>query len=71
MTTTNRSVPEATVIPVLVYPDVVEATGRLCNAFGFSLRLRIAEHRAQLVYGDGAVIETSGSIKLIDRGAEA
>jgi uncharacterized glyoxalase superfamily protein PhnB len=60
--TTNRSVPEASVIPVLAYPDVVGATDWLCTAFGFSVRLRIAEHRAQLVYRDGAVIVTEGSI---------
>ena len=60
MTTTNRSVPEATIIPVLAYPDVLEATDWLCNAFGFSVRLRIADHRAQLVYGDGALVVTGG-----------
>lgn len=53
--TTSRSVPEATVIPVLAYPEVAEATDWLCAAFGFSVRLRIADHRSQLVYGDGAV----------------
>ena len=58
---TNRSVPAATVIPVLAYPHVVKATDWLCNAFGFILRLRIGDHRAQLVYGDGAVIVTQRS----------
>jgi uncharacterized glyoxalase superfamily protein PhnB len=53
----NRSVPTATVIPVLVYPDVRAAVGWLCDAFGFSERLRIGEdHRSQLTVGDGAVI---------------
>jgi uncharacterized glyoxalase superfamily protein PhnB len=53
----NRSVPAATVIPVLVYPDVREAVGWLCAAFGFVERLRIGEdHRSQLTVGDGAVI---------------
>ena len=41
MTTTNRSLPEATVIPVLAYPDVVEATDWLCNASRSKVRLRI------------------------------
>jgi len=59
----NRSVPAATVMPELPYPDVVEAVTWLCNAFGFAVRLRIGNHRAQLVYGDGAVI-------VIDGGAE-
>lgn len=48
----------ATVIPVLAYADVTEATDWLCNAFGFRVRLRIGDHRAQLVFGDGAVIVT-------------
>jgi len=56
----NRSVPTATVIPELPYPDVVEATDWLCKAFGFTVRLLIADHRAQLVYGDGAVIVMEG-----------
>jgi len=36
----NRSVPAATVIPELAYADVVEASDWLCNAFGFTVRLR-------------------------------
>jgi uncharacterized glyoxalase superfamily protein PhnB len=48
--------PAATVIPVLAYDDVREASAWLCAAFGFEERLRIGEHRAQLVVGDGAVI---------------
>ena len=56
----NRSVPTATVIPVLAYTDVVAAADWLCNSFGFSVRLRIADHRAQLAYGEGAVIVTDG-----------
>ena len=58
--TRNRSVPDASVIPVLAYPDVAEATRWLSDAFGLRLRLRIGEHRAQLVYGDGAVVATQG-----------
>lgn len=56
----NRSVPSATVIPTLPYPDVLEAAEWLCDAFGFRVRLRIGDHRAQLVHGDGAVILTQG-----------
>ncbi len=52
----NRSVPAATVIPVLVYEDVQEAVEWLCDTFGFSERVRIGNHRAQLSFGDGAVI---------------
>jgi uncharacterized glyoxalase superfamily protein PhnB len=53
----NRSIPASTVIPVLTYPDVREAVGWLGAAFGFVERVRIGEnHRAQLGFGDGAVI---------------
>lgn len=53
----NRSIPEPTVIPVLIYPDVREAVAWLGRAFGFAERVRIGEnHRAQLAFGDGAVI---------------
>jgi uncharacterized glyoxalase superfamily protein PhnB len=52
----NRSIPNATVIPVLTYPDVNHAADWLCGAFGFTVRLRIGNHRIQLNVGDGAVI---------------
>jgi uncharacterized glyoxalase superfamily protein PhnB len=47
--------PTATVMPVLAYDDVRAASVWLCAAFGFAERLRIGEHRVQLVVGDGAV----------------
>jgi uncharacterized glyoxalase superfamily protein PhnB len=53
----SHSIPSASVIPVLVYPDVREAVAFLETAFGFSERVQIGEdHRSQLSYGDGAVI---------------
>jgi uncharacterized glyoxalase superfamily protein PhnB len=53
----NRSIPGATVVPVLIYPDVRAAVTWLCAAFGFAERLRIGDaHRSQLIVGDGAVI---------------
>jgi uncharacterized glyoxalase superfamily protein PhnB len=53
----NRSVPQATVIPVLIYPDVRDAVEWLGTAFGFVERVRIGEdHRAQLSFGEGAII---------------
>jgi uncharacterized glyoxalase superfamily protein PhnB len=53
----NRSIPSSTVVPVLIYPDVREAVEWLGTAFGFVERVRIGEnHRAQLAFGDGAVI---------------
>ena len=31
----NRSIPQSTVIPVLIYPDVRDAVAWLTSAFGF------------------------------------
>jgi uncharacterized glyoxalase superfamily protein PhnB len=52
----NRSIPEATAIPELAYPDVKEAVAWLCRAFGLRERLRIGDHRVQLLYGSGAMV---------------
>jgi len=53
----NRSIPAATIVPVLVYPDVRAAVAWLEAAFGFAERVRIGEdHRAQLAFGDGGLI---------------
>jgi uncharacterized glyoxalase superfamily protein PhnB len=53
----NRSIPNATVVPVLIYADVRGAVEWLSAAFGFAERVQIGEdHRAQLSFGDGAVI---------------
>lgn len=52
----NRSIPDASIIPELAYADVGAAVEFLCNAFGFRERLRIGDHRAQLVFGNGAVV---------------
>jgi len=57
----NRSMPRATVIPELPYDDIGQAVDWLCETFGFSLRLRIADHRAQVNVGDGAVVLTRSS----------
>ena len=54
----NRSIPRCTVIPELAYRDVGEARSWLCDAFGFTVRLEIGNHRAQLNVGDGAVVLT-------------
>src|SRR5260370_24523621 len=57
----NRSAPTATVVPVLVYDDVAKAIDWLCEAFGFSERLRAARPdgkvmHAQLNIREGAVM---------------
>jgi uncharacterized glyoxalase superfamily protein PhnB len=44
--------PPSVVIPELAYPDVRQAVEWLCRTFGFVERLRIGDHRAQLLYGD-------------------
>ena len=54
----NRSMPPSVVIPELPYPDVREAVDWLCRSFGFVERLRIGNHRAQLLFGRGSVIVT-------------
>jgi uncharacterized glyoxalase superfamily protein PhnB len=49
--------PGATVIPVLIYPDVRAAVDWLCAAFGLHERVQIGEdHRSQLSFGEGSVI---------------
>ncbi len=55
---TNRSIPDGTVIPVLVYPDVRAAVAWLTDAFGFVETVRIGEgHRSQMRVGeDGGMI---------------
>ena len=52
----NRSAPPASVTPVLSYPDVAAAVGWLTHTFGFVEHVRIGDHRAQLGFGDGALI---------------
>jgi len=52
----NRSIPQATIIPVLAYPDVNLAAAWLCDAFGFSIRVRIGTHRVQLTLRESALI---------------
>jgi uncharacterized glyoxalase superfamily protein PhnB len=58
---TNRSMPSSAVIPVLTYPDVTEAAEWLCRAFGFTVRLRIADHRIQLTAGAGDLVVAHGT----------
>ena len=54
----NRSMPSSVVIPELPYLDVRAAVEWLCRSFGFVERLRIGDHRAQLLFGQGSVIVT-------------
>ena len=55
----NRSAPPQTIVPVLTCRDVRAAVTWLEAAFGFEERVRIGEsHRAQLSFGDAAVVLT-------------
>lgn len=56
----NRSVPPCTVIPVVIYPDPGAAADWLCAAFGFTIRLRIGNHRIQMKAGDGCLVVAEG-----------
>ena len=42
----NRSMPRSTVLPELAYPSIGDAIERLCQAFGFTIRIRMGDHRA-------------------------
>lgn len=53
---TNRSMPQAPVIPELVYPDVGEAVEWLCRVFGLAERWTAGDHRAQVAVGNAAVV---------------
>lgn len=53
----NRSIPSASAIPVLIYPDVRAAVRWLSAAFGFLERLQIGEdHRSQMTVGGGGAV---------------
>lgn len=62
----NRSMPTAVILPELAYPDVREAAAWLCRVFGFAKRLQIGSHRAQLTFGEGAVIVTAVAAESAD-----
>lgn len=52
----NRSMPPGIIIPELIYADLEIAVPWLCDTFGFKERLRIGNHRSQLVFGDASII---------------
>jgi uncharacterized glyoxalase superfamily protein PhnB len=56
----NRSVPPCAVIAVVRYPDPDVAAAWLEKAFGFTVRLRIANHRVQMRAGEGCVTVAEG-----------
>jgi predicted enzyme related to lactoylglutathione lyase len=54
----NRTMPSASIIPELVYDDVLQALDWLCEKFGFTERWRVGDHRAQLTWGNGTIAIT-------------
>lgn len=65
----NRSIPSAIVIPVLAYSDVGEAVTWLSATFGFTERLRIGDHRAQMIISqDAAMVVREGNNDATDSG---
>ena len=56
----NRSMPPGVIIPVLAYDDLGAAVKWLCETFGFRERLRIGDHRAQLVLNGQSIVATAG-----------
>jgi uncharacterized glyoxalase superfamily protein PhnB len=52
----NRSAPGSGVITVLYYPDVRKAVEWLTTALPLIERLRIGDHRCQLVHENGAIV---------------
>jgi uncharacterized glyoxalase superfamily protein PhnB len=52
--------PPGVLIAELGYADVRAAAAWLCEAFGFSERLRIADHRVQLTLGDASIVVIEG-----------
>ncbi len=58
----NRSVPPCPVIPNIIYPDPAVAAEWLCKAFGFTVRLRIANHRIQMRAGEGCFTIAEGNV---------
>jgi uncharacterized glyoxalase superfamily protein PhnB len=57
---TNRSMPPGVIVPVLAYPDVAAAVEWLCDTFGFKERLRIGDHRSQLIFGGASLVVAAG-----------
>ena len=66
---TNRSMPPGAVIPELPYEDVAAAAQWLCNAFGFSERLRIGGHRIQMLVGAGSIVVVEADSNAVQGGA--
>lgn len=51
----NRTMPAATIIPVLGCKDIAATIEWLERVYGFAERWRAGSHRAQLAFGEGAI----------------
>ena len=67
---TNRSIPDAGVMPVLAYRDLAAAVPWLVRAFGCRERLRIHGHRVQLTLSGGALVATQSDERDADQRRE-
>ena len=54
----NRCIPPSAVIPEVAYPDPGEGAKWLGEAFGFEVRIRIANHRIQMMFGGSGLVVT-------------
>lgn len=52
----NRCIPPSSIIPQVSYPDVGEGAAWLEEAFGLQVRVRIANHRIQMMLGESALV---------------
>lgn len=52
----NRSAPDSGVIPILYYPETRKPVEWLTTVLPFKERLRIGDHRSQLVHENGAIV---------------
>jgi len=52
----NRSLPPGSIFPELAYADFRTAVQWLCRVFGFMERIRIADHRSQLILGEASTV---------------
>jgi len=57
----NRSMPPGEIIPELAYDDLGAAVAWLVETFGFHERLRIGDHRCQLVLNDQSIVATAAA----------
>ena len=54
----NRCIPPCSMIPEVAYPDPGEGAKWLSEALGFEVRVRIANHRIQMMLGGSALVVT-------------